>query len=145
MSLETVANELYGAFVEHSAGARLVLLPAGSRYRAILLSRLLHDPDIRAFYYAMTPDDTDTEAFLAGLTHDLAEQVPTFGDHVHRIGFDYKDSDTLAAVLAEDLANLSAEPFYLILDEFDQAPISDDLQQLLERLADHLPAHCKLV
>ncbi len=145
MSLETVANELYSAFVEHSAGARVVLLHPGSHYRAVLLSRLLQDPNLRIFYYAMSPDDTDTEAFLSGLTHDLAEQVPTFGDHVYRLGFDHEDPDALAAVLAQDLANLSDEPFYLILDEFDQAPITDDLQQLLERLADHLPDHCKLI
>jgi DNA-binding SARP family transcriptional activator len=145
MSLETVANELYSAFAEHSAGARVVLLHAGSRYRTVLLSRLLNDPDIHSFYYAMGPDDTDTEAFLAGLTHDVAEQVPTFGAQVYRMGFDHENSDELAAVLAQDVAELSDDPFLLILDEFDQAPISDDLQQLLERLVEHLPEHCKLV
>jgi len=145
MSLDRVASELYTAFAEHSAGARIVLLHAGSRYRAVLLGRLLNDPDLLTYYYAMGPDDTDTEAFLSGLTHDLAEQVPTFGANVHRLGFDHEDSDALARVLAEDIANLSAEPFLLLLDEFDQAPISDDLQHLLERLVDHLPDHCKLV
>lgn len=145
MSLRTIGDEVYASFLQHSANARVVLLHASGRYRSVLVSRLLASPDRRAFYYAMSADDVDVPAFLSGLTHDLSEQVPAFGNQVNRLGFSNVNFDDLAAALAADLSTLSSEPSLLILDEFDQAEIADDLQIFLEVLIDHLPAQCQLV
>jgi DNA-binding SARP family transcriptional activator len=145
MSLRTISDEVYSSFLLHSADARAVLLHASSRYRSVLISRLLASTDRRTFYYAMSADDIDVPAFLSGLTHDLSEQVPAFGNNVNRIGFTNVSFEDLAAALAADLNTLSAEPSLLILDEFDQAEIEDDLQVFLEVLIDHLPTQCQLV
>ena len=145
MSIKTIGDEVYASFLQHSANARVVLLHASGRYRSVLISRLLASSDRRAFYYAMSADDVDVPAFLSGLTHDLAEQVPAFGNHVNRIGFSNVNFDDLAEALAADLNTLSSEPSLLILDEFDQAEIADDLQIFLEVLIDHLPPQCQLV
>lgn len=146
MTLETLVNDIYQSFVEKSANARVVLLHSASRYRPVLLSRLLSTPDMRVFYYAMGPDDIDTVAFLSGFTHDMAEQVPTFGSHVNQVGFDGSDGQSaLVDALVQDLDELSADPYLLILDEFDQADIADDLQLFLEMLIDRLPPQCRIV
>lgn len=146
MSLDSIVNEIYQSFVEKSANARVVLLHSAGRYRPVLLSRLLSAPDVHVFYYAMGPDDIDTVAFLSGFTHDMAEQVPTFGSRVNQVGFDSTDGQVaLVNALVQDLNELSPDPYLLILDEFDQADIADDLQTFIERLIDRLPAQCRIV
>lgn len=145
INLGTIGDEVYSSFVRNAADARVVLLHASSRYRSVLISRLLGATDRHVFYYAMSADDITVSSFLSGLTHDLAEQVPAFGNHVNRIGFDNASYDDLAAALAQDINALSTEPLLLILDEFDQAEIADDLETFLEVLIDHLPPQCQLV
>src|SRR5512140_3850776 len=88
MSLDNVVNTIYQSFQEHAASARVILLHFAGRYRTALVSRLLADPDVRVFYYAMGSDDMDIPAFLSGFTHDLAEQAPTFGANVNLVGPD---------------------------------------------------------
>jgi DNA-binding SARP family transcriptional activator len=145
MSLQTISDELYQAFVQKGEHARIVLLHSHGHYRSLLMSRLLSSPDFHTVYYAMGPDDVDTVAFLSGFTHDLAEQYPTFGTHVNQVGFDTSDEEALVMALAQDLNELDHEPYLLILDEFDQAEIADDLQHFLEHLVNYLPAQCRLV
>jgi DNA-binding SARP family transcriptional activator len=146
MSLAQIVANITHAFDAHSANARLVLLHAKSRYRAALLSRLLADDDRVVFYYALGSEDTDVRSFLNGFIHEIAEQVPSFGAQVNHVGFDnLPNLDSLLEALAADLDTLTTEPFLVFLDEFDRADISDDLQSLLERLIDYMPARCKLV
>ncbi len=145
MSLQTISDELYQAFVQKGENARIILLHSHGHYRSLLMSRLLASPDFHTVYYAMGPDDVDTVSFLAGFTHDLAEQNPAFGSHVNQIGFDTEDEEALVIALAHDLDELNHDPYLLILDEFDQAEIADDLQHFLERLVNYLPAQCRLV
>ncbi len=146
MALVNIADELYKSFLEKSADARVVLLHADGRYRPVLLSKLLSSPELKIFYYAMGPDDIDTVAFLSGFTHDMAEQVPNFGGRINHLGFNIEEGvDTLVDAMVADLNELSDSPFLLILDEFDQADIADDLQVFIERLVDRLPPQCKLV
>jgi len=146
MPLATIADELYQSFKEKTEGARVILLHSDSRFRPVLLSKLLASQEIKVFYYAMGPDDVDTVAFLSGFTHDLAEQVPSFGGRVNHIGFEMSSGPAaLLEALALDLNDLSADPFLLVLDEFDQADIADDLQIFIEQLVDLLPPQCRLV
>jgi DNA-binding SARP family transcriptional activator len=146
MTLNTIVTDIYQSFQEHAADARVVLLHASSRYRTALVSRLLSDPELRVFYYAMGTDDIDIKAFLSGFTHDLAEQAPTFGANTNMVGLDnLSDLTPLLTAFAEDLDQLSAEPYILLIDEFDRATVGDDLQNFLEHLIDVLPAQCQLV
>ena len=145
MSLNAVLQDIYQAFQSNAADARVVLLHATSRYRTALLSRLLSDPELRVYYYALSTNDVDVRSFLAGFTHDLAEQIPAFGAHVNQTGLDAGDPDALLDAFIADLDELSEAPYLLILDEFDRADIADDLQSFLESVVEKMPPQCRLV
>lgn len=146
MSLHDVLNEMLARFNEYSEDARIVLLHSHSRYRAAFISRLLSDPDLRVFYYALGNDDVDVRTFISGFTHEISEQKPTFGTHINQVGFDNLPNVLpLLQAFAADLNDLSPAPFLLILDEYDRAEVGDDLQYFLERLVDVMPDQCRLV
>src|SRR5579859_6714209 len=146
MTLDTVVNKIYGVFKAHAGDRRLILLHPGSRYRTALVSRMLVDDSLPVFYYAMGSDDIDIPSFVAGFTHDMAEQVPTFGSAINLARLQSpQDLTTLLEGFAQDIDQLHEEPFILLLDEFDRATIGDDLEMLLEALVDYLPERCRLV
>ena len=146
MTLYQLIDTSYQMLLEHMAKARLVLLHPQSRYRSMLVARLINEPKVRTFYYAMGPDDVNVPSFLAGLTHDLADQFPLFGRHLNQIRYEtIDDTQLLIDTLAKDLAELSAEPYVLILDEYDLTDTADDLQTFIEMLVPALPEHCRLV
>lgn len=146
MGLAQIVEDITQAFDHYSADARVILLHASSRYRAVLLSSLLSDERRTIFYYALGSEDTDVRSFLNGFIHEVAEQVPSFGANINHVGFEEPvNIEALLEAFAQDLELLTDEPFMIFLDEFDRADIGDDLQQLLERLVDYMPARCKLV
>src|SRR5260221_8131416 len=144
MTLNSLVANIYQYFKEQSTEANVILLHSHSRYRTALIGHLLSSADQKVFYYAMSSDDVNVAAFLAGVTHDLAEQVPTFGGHVDQAGFG-ADLEVLVHAFAQDLNELSEEPYLFMLDEFDRADVADNLQQFLEMLFDQLPAQCRVV
>jgi DNA-binding SARP family transcriptional activator len=146
MTLNQLIDTSYGMFLEHTAKARVVLLHPHSRYRSILIARLINEPKVKTFYYAMGPDDVNVPSFLSGLTHDLADQSPLFGRYLNQIRYEtIDDTPLLIDTLARDLAELSDKPYVLILDEYDRADAADDLQAFIEMLVQALPEHCRLV
>lgn len=146
MGLPQIVEGITQAFDRYSANARVILLHASSRYRAVLLSHLLSDERRTIFYYALGSEDTDVRSFLSGFIHEVAEQVPSFGANINHVGFeDPTNIEALLEAFAQDLELLTDEPFMIFLDEFDRADVGDDLQQLLERLVDYMPERCKLV
>src|SRR5262245_17902692 len=103
MTLDTVLSNIYESFQHHLSNARVVILHSAGRYRTALVSRLLADPNLRVFYYAMGADDVDIPAFIAGFTHDLADQAPTFGANTNLVGLDNLDNqEPLLNAFAED-------------------------------------------
>src|SRR5258707_2750078 len=146
MALATILNDLDTAFKAFAADTRVLLLHPTSRYRTALVSRLLNDSTLPVFYFAMASDVTDIPSFIAGFTHDMAEQVPTFGIEISRADIhSLQDLTPLLEAFNHDLNELSADPFILLLDEFDCAEIGDDLEMLFEQLVDFLPPQCRLV
>ena len=146
MKLHSALEHTLETFQQQSADARIVLLHPQSRYRSLLVAHLLNSPQVQAFYYALGPDDISLSAFLAGITHDLANQQPTFGRHLNMLSSEEEgDVDTLLATFARDLSELSDSPFLLILDEYDRSDSADDIQSFLERLVLQLPPHCRIV
>ncbi len=146
MELNGLIAASYQAFQKRTPDASVVLLHPASRYRSMLVAQLMNDPDIQVFYYAMGPDDVNVRSFLSGITHDLANQHPTFGRYLNQIHFETEESlDALLSAFLADLSDLSDEPFLLILDEYDRTDSADDLQTFVERAITHLPEHCKLV
>jgi DNA-binding SARP family transcriptional activator len=146
MTLHKIIETSYEMFLEHIQKARITLLHPRSRYRSVLIAKLLNDPEIKTYYYAMGPDDVNIPSFLSGLTHDLADQYPLFGRNLNQMRYETsEDMDQLIDTLVEDLEELSQEPFVLIFDEYDRADAADDLQSFIEKLIPSLPDQCRLI
>jgi DNA-binding SARP family transcriptional activator len=136
----------YQNFIQQSADARVILLHPRSRYRSILVAKLINAPGMNVFYYAMGPDDINVESFLSGITHDLANQHPTFGRHINILPpKDHENFEVVLDTFALDLSEMSSENFWLILDEYDRSDSADDVQRFVEKLIARLPPNCRLV
>jgi DNA-binding SARP family transcriptional activator len=146
MELNSLIGASHQTFKERTLDASVVLLHPASHYRSVLVAQLMNDPEPQVFYYAMGPDDVNVHSFLSGITHDLANQHPTFGRYLNQIHFEAQgDFEALLEAFVADLHDLSAEPFLLILDEYDRTDSADDLQAFVEQIILRLPAHCQLV
>lgn len=150
MNLHATIDSIYDKFIHQYKNYKVVLLHPDSRYRSILVAKLVNSNDINTFYYAMGPDDINLEAFVSSITHDLANQYPTFGRHINALPDTmYKDftteRDLLITAFAHDLGELSDNDFVLILDEFDRSDSADSVQLFIEKLANHMPSHCRIL
>ncbi|MBN1964974.1 MAG: hypothetical protein JW910_10020, partial [Anaerolineae bacterium] len=147
MKLHGLVSKSYDAFVRYTPQARLVLLHPRSRYRSVLVARLINDPDLNTLYYAMGSDDINVPAFLAGLIHDLAAQHPTFGRNLNLVpgALGTGASAPWQQALAADLGEWTDAPFLLILDEYDRSDAADDIQRFIEGLIPLLPVNARLV
>ncbi len=149
MELNSLIQASYEAFERHTQGGQAVLFEPASRYRSVLVAYLVAAAPVPVFYYAMGPDDVNVSSFLTGLTHDLANQHPTFGRHLNQAFFGVGAGDVnftaLYEALVADIAELSEGPFLLILDEYDRTDGADDIQALVEQVILRLPAHCQLI
>ncbi len=147
MKLNNMVTGSYEAFNHYSSGAKIVLLHPRSRYRSVLIARLLNSPEYQTLYYAMGPDDVSVPAFLTGLRHDLASQHPEFGHHLDLTENrpDAGKMEQWLSALAADLSEWTTDPFLLILDEYDRADSADDIQQFIEQLVPLMPPHGKII
>lgn len=149
MKLQELIQATYANFHEQAATAKIILLHPNSRYRSVLVAKLINSPEVNAIYYAMGPDDLDLKSFISGMTHDLASQHPTFGRHTNLLPasvYDDKDKfEQIVETFAHDLGEVSDEQFLFILDEYDRSDTADDIQQFVERLVEYIPGHCKIV
>jgi DNA-binding SARP family transcriptional activator len=146
MRLHELLENAYSSFQQHAKDARVVLLHPRSSYRSLLIARLLNDPNVSCFYYALGPDDISIDSFLAGITHDVANQFPTFGRHIDMLPADkLQNRMDLLETFAEDICELSDSPFFFILDEYDRSDSADEVQWFIEQLVSRLPGQCTLV
>lgn len=146
MNLNTLVDTSFKAFLEQSSGVKLILLHPQSRYRSVVIARLISGGEQPALYYALGPDDIDLRSFLNGMTHDLTHQHPTFGRHVNILPPNaFEKLDVLLDAFARDLGEVSDTPFYLVLDEYDRSDGADDIQMFVHYLVEKLPPQCRLV
>jgi DNA-binding SARP family transcriptional activator len=146
MKLYSIVEHLYDVFRDYTSDSKLVLLHPDSQYRSVLVAQLINTPGLNVFYYALGPDDINVHSFLSGLMHDVANQQPTFGRHINMlVPEDLQKIDVLLDTFARDLGELSSEPFYFVLDEYDRSDTADDIQMFIEKLVDRLPEHCTVV
>lgn len=149
-NFQTTLEQIISAFWQQTQDASVILLHPQSRFRTITLARLMNLPDLPVFYYAFGLDDQTLQSFITNITHDLANQHPTFGRHLNLLpprvydNFEQHFDDVLQAFAAE-LHELSDRPFLLILDEYDMSDVADDIQLFVEKTADLLPDHCRMV
>jgi DNA-binding SARP family transcriptional activator len=146
MQLHDLIKQSFRSFLDQAPHARIILLHPRSRYRSVLIAKLLNAPDFNVFYYALGPDDITIQSFLTGITHDLANQHPTFGLHTNILPHsEHENFNSLLNNFVQDLTELSDQPYLLILDEYDRSDTADDIQMFLEKLISRLPENCRLV
>lgn len=150
MKLHDLVEDAYKTFLEQADDTRIVLLHPQSRYRSMLIARLINDPDYKVFYYALGPDDIKLAAFLASLTHDMADQHPTFGRHFNMLPQEVyehpeKHMDQVLATFARELSEITDERFFIVLDEYDRSDTADDVQRFLEQIGAMVPPNCRIV
>ncbi|PJF41642.1 MAG: hypothetical protein D6737_11835 [Chloroflexi bacterium] len=146
MKLQSLITQAFETFQEQSANARIVLLHPRSRYRSVIVARLINTPELNVFYYAMGPDDINLQSFISGVTHDIATQYPAFGRHTNSLPYeDLNNLDHVVPAFAQDLSEIGDKPFIFIIDEYDRCDSADDIQQFVERIITHLPPNCRIV
>jgi DNA-binding SARP family transcriptional activator len=146
MQLHDLITQSFQSFQEQAPSTRVILLHPRSRYRSVLIAKLLNSSDYDVFYYAMGPDDITVQSFLTGITHDLANQHPTFGRHTNILPQNaYDDFNLLLDTFARDLSEISDKPYLLILDEYDRSDSADDVQMFIEKLVAKLPENARIV
>jgi len=149
VNLQKIINQSYESFQDNAEQAKIILLHPRSQYRSVLVAKLIKSPEINTLYYAMGPDDLDLPSFISGMTHDLANQHPTFGRHVNMLPSGIyendEDFDRIVSTFAKDLSEASDEDLLFILDEYDRSDTADDIQRFVESLVAYLPDHCRIV
>ena len=147
MSLQQLVQESFDAFEHYSQNTKIVLLHSQSRFRSMVVAKMLNTCTKPVYYYSMGPYDVNVVSFLAGFAHDLAEQHPTFGRHLNQLGIETYAHATqeFPDALLLDLEELSNEPYLLILDEYDASERANDVQEFLEKVLLNLPDNCQVV
>lgn len=128
----------------------VILLHPDSRYRSLLLARLMNDPSTCCFYYALDPDDINVHALVESMTRALSQQFPLFGRYLNlqpEAVFKHfgEHEELVMTTVQRELASLSDQPYYLLLDEYDRSDNASDIHRFIELLAEYLPPHCKLI
>lgn len=146
MSLQEQVAPSIETLAAHFATNKLLLIHPSSRYRTLLIAALIDDPPAPLYYYSLGIQDNSLAQFLTGLSQALGDQSPTFGRHLNAARNDSPgDVEKLSEALAADLADLNAEDYLLILDEYDRADAVQEIQSFIEALLDKLPEQCHLL
>ncbi len=150
MNLHSHIEPSYQSFLQYSENAKIILLHPSGRYRSVLLARIIRDPNIPTFYYALGMDDINLRNFLTSITHDLSNQHPTFGRHLNLLPKSvhenpYAHFEVILHTFIKELVELSDETYYFIFDEYDRSDSADDIQRFIERLSHFLPLRCKII
>lgn len=146
-TLNVLVQESYDALLHHAEDAKILLLHPKSRFRSLVVAKLLAEAPRPVFYYSMGPYDVNVNSFLAGFAHDLANQHPTFGRHLYQLGIETNqvEYNQLLENIYLDLQELSDEPYLLVLDEYDASENADDVQEFLEDVLLNLPPNCQVI
>lgn len=146
-NLHVLVQDSYDTLLESAGGAKIILLHPKSKYRSLVVAKLLSEAPRPVFYYSMGPYDVNVNSFLAGFAHDLANQHPTFGRHLYQLGIETNQVEykTLLESIYKDLDELSDQPYFLVLDEFDASENADDVQEFLEDVLMKLPPNCQVI
>jgi DNA-binding SARP family transcriptional activator len=146
MSLKALVAPSIETVAAHYATNKLLLIHPSSRYRTLLIAALIEDPPAPLYYYSMGIGDVSLTQFLTTLSHDLADQYPTFGKYLNQTRNESPDDlDQLAEALARELDDLNHDDYILILDEYDRADAVPEIQTFVEILLDRLPVQCHLL
>jgi DNA-binding SARP family transcriptional activator len=150
MNLKEALDSSYKTFFTHAPNAKLILLHPESKLRTVLMAKLMSDNKHRAISYALSPDDVTLQTFVNSLTRHLADYFPLFGRHTYMLPQSiyenaYESADAIVQTFAQDLAEITQDEFFLILDEYDRSDRADEVQIFVEKLSANLPENIRLV
>ncbi len=133
------------AIKKETGGSPLVVLYPRNHYRNAYLARYLKEPDCGLYYYALQTTDRNLRKFLNNLIEDMDASTDGFGAALRAALSAKAKAPDLAAALAEDLRNLSSEPFTLLLDQYDRLPEKEETRRFMEALIQRIPEQAQIV
>lgn len=147
MSLQNLVQQSYDAVLNYISDVKIVLLHPNSRYRSLVIAKLLAELPQPVYYYAMGPYDVNLSAFITGFMRQFEEQAVGFGRRLQHLNgqIDRVSQAEVLASMQQDLADLSDKPYLLVLDEFDASENANDVMEFLENLLTHLPEQCRVI
>ena len=150
MNIQLHIKPAYETFLRFVGDSKIVLLHPSSRFRSLIVARLLGDSREKTYYYALDVDDINLFNFLTGLISGLSKQHSTFGRLLSLLPQNvlenpYKHLELVLRTFLDELAEFEDGDFFLVLDEFDRADAADDVHRFVERLSHMAPDRCKIV
>lgn len=150
MNIQLHITPAYETFLRFVGDSKIVLLHPSSRFRSLIVARLLGDSREKTYYYALDVDDINLFNFLTGLISGLSKQHSTFGRLLSLLPQNvlenpYKHLELVLRTFLDELAEFEDGDFFLVLDEFDRADAADDVHRFVERLSHMAPDRCKIV
>ncbi|GAB4573902.1 MAG: hypothetical protein Kow0077_17810 [Anaerolineae bacterium] len=142
---QRIINEGPLAIKRATGGSPMVVLYPRNRYRNPYLSRYLKEPDCGLYYYALQTSDRNLRRFLTNLIEDLDASTDGFGQHLRAAIAAKARAEDLAIALAQDLNELSSEPFALLLDQYDRLPEKEETKRFMETLIQHIPEQGQII
>ncbi len=151
MKIQEHIEQAYQKLLDTTTKTRVTLLHPQSKYRSLLLAKLLQEPNSTIFYYAMGSDDIHLKAFLNNLSHRFANQHPTFGRRINMLPYEVHDApeknlDLLLKTFVQEIREISDGQMALIVfDEYDCSDEADDIHRFVEELVDVLPENARVI
>ena len=77
MNIQLRIRPVYDKLLSFASSSKIILLHPASRFRSLVVARLLADSAHKTYYYALDIDDINLFHFLTGLINNLAKQLTT--------------------------------------------------------------------
>jgi DNA-binding SARP family transcriptional activator len=145
MSIEALTKLDQAAVTARTRQYPLILLPPHRRDRHALLAWFVQKAS-NPYFYAVRAEDRGLAIFLKNLVEAIREIDPAFGHQTLQalMRSRVKPAD-LAAALLDDLRQAAPEPHYVVLDEVDRLPLTQEVETFLTCWIAHLPVDMQVV
>lgn len=149
-SLDQLVESSYQTLVKQIPQNQVILLHPNSRYRSIILAKLLNESEFKTLYYSVRADDITLKAFLDNFIKSISTQYEMFGRHLNilpqELFDDLEDNlQTVVSAFMRELREISSDDYVLIIDEFDRSDTVDHIQTFIESVIGQLPAQCHII
>jgi hypothetical protein len=148
MHIQKTVEQNYKLLRDLAFCNKLLLISPIEKYANLIIARLANDETSTSFYYELQVSDNKANNFVENLITQLelqAHDVKTNYLAKHSISRENQDLDSLAKYLAQYLKQLSAQPYLLIISDFDIAEASEEIQGLIKKLLNILPSQVHII
>ena len=137
-------------FLHRHVDRRLLLICGPAGYgKTTLLVDFAHEVDAPVCWYSISSEDADPKVFLRYLVASIARQFPGFGERtlalVDGVRDLSRDVDEVAGALVNELHAATSDFFLLVLDDYHLLDGQTVINQVIDRLLQHMPDNCHLV